>query len=180
MTIYPTRFMTQITIRMLAPEHARALNAITREAIDACPAAFTTDSEQIRSRTLGAMVQHLKELGKSSAFRLGAFAPDGELVGTVRLLPRKGSKLRHGADVLFLYVRPEWRRRGVGRQLMRELVIEARGIDGLRQLELAVSRDSTGAIMLYESLGFESTGVLKDQIRVGDRYHDLVAMWKVL
>ena len=165
---------------MLEPEHARALNAITREAIDDCPAAFTNDPEQVRQRTLGAMVQHLKELGNSSGFRLGAFAPDGELVGTVRLSPRSGSKLRHGADVLFLYVRPQWRRRGVGHQLMVELISAARRIDSLRQLELAVSRDSVGAISLYESLGFETTGLLKDQIRVDERYHDLIAMWKAL
>ncbi len=165
---------------MLGPEHAHALNAITREAIDDCPAAFTNDPEQVRQRTLAAMVQHLKDLGKSTGFRLGAFAPGGELVGTVRLLPRSGSKMRHGADVLFLYVRPQWRRRGVGRQLMDALLDAAGEIEGLRQLELAVSRESAGAIRLYESLGFETTGLLRDQIRVEERYHDLLAMWRAL
>ena len=165
---------------MLAPQHARALSALTREAIELCPTAFTTDTAQMRDLSLGAVVNHLRELEKSAGFRLGAFAPDGELVGTVRLNPRVGSKIRHGADVLLLYVQPQWRRRRVGQQLMQQLFSEARRIEGLRQLELAVSRDSKAAIRLYESTGFEATGVLKQQIRVGDRYHDLITMWKAL
>ena len=172
--------MTPTTVTTLTPQHARALNALTREAIRLSPAAFTTDFAQVRDRPLSAIVNHLIELEQSNGFRLGAFEPGGELVGTVRLNTRSGSKLDHGADVLFLYVQTAWRGRGIARQLMQELIVQARRIDGLRQLELAVSRDSGQAIRLYESLGFEATGVLRDQIRVDDRYHDLITMWKAL
>ena len=64
--------------------------------------------------------------------------------------------------------------------LMQALIDEARKIDGLQQLELSVSRDSTAAIRLYQKAGFEPTGVLKRQIRVGDDYHDLITMWMSL
>ena len=168
-----------VTIEKLEPKHARVLNRLTIDAIRDYPAAFTTDFSQVRHRPVGMLIDHLRELERTAGFRLGAF-DDADLVGTVRLIPRSGPKLAHCADVVFLYVRADRQREGIGRALLERLIVEAGRIDGLEQLELSVSSDSRAAMRLYEKMGFEATGVHRRQIRVGETYHDLIAMWRPL
>ena len=102
------------------------------------------------------------------------------MVGTVRLNPRAGPRINHGADILFLYVHPRNQNQGVGYQLMQTLIDRAKTIDNLQQLELSVSHDSRAALRLYQKLGFEETGRLKRQIRVGEVFYDLITMWRPL
>ncbi len=168
-----------VNIAILEPKHARELNRLTIDAIRDYPTAFTTDFTQVRHRPVGMLIDHLRELERTAGFRLGAFDA-ADLVGTVRLIPRSGPKLAHCADVVFLYVRGDRQREGIGRALLERLIAEARRIDGLEQLELSVSSDSHAALRLYEKMGFEATGVHRRQIKFGDSYHDLIAMWRPL
>ncbi|MDJ0777765.1 MAG: GNAT family N-acetyltransferase [Gammaproteobacteria bacterium] len=170
--------MTRIDV--LGPRDARALNRLTQRALREHPTAFTTDVAAVARRRDDEVAAHLRELRRGRGFRLGAFDDAGNLVGTVRLNPRSGSRLAHSADLIFLYVCAEAQNRGIGRALIQRAIELAREIDGLRQLELSVSSDSPAARHLYESLGFRATGVLKRQIRVDDDYHDLVPMWRSL
>ena len=164
-------------IDQLVPRDARALNRLTQRALREHPTAFTTDAAAVARRRDDEVAAHLRELQRGRGFRLGAFDESDNLVGTVRLNPRAGSRLAHSADLVFLYVCSEAQNRGIGRQLVVRAIELARNIAGLRQLELMVSSDSPIAHRLYESLGFRATGVLERQIRVGDEYHDLIPMW---
>jgi len=61
------------------------------------------------------------------------------------------------AELLTIAVRPDARRNGEGRDMLRKLLCEAisRGAD---RMFLEVAADNTPAILLYESLGFARTG----------------------
>jgi ribosomal protein S18 acetylase RimI-like enzyme len=73
------------------------------------------------------------------------------------------------------YVRPEYRRQGVGRALMEAVVAQARKV-GLRQIELSVTQANEPAVLLYESCGFERYGLERDAFRVGDAFYDVAHM----
>ena len=167
-------------IEVLGPRDAKALNRLTQRALREHPTAFTTDAAAVARRRDNEVAAHLRELRRGRGFRLGAFDDAGDLVGTVRLNPRSGSRLEHSADLIFLYVCAEAQNRGIGRALVGRAIELAREIQGLRQLELSVSSDSTIARRLYESFGFRATGVLRRQIRIGKDYYDLVPMWRSL
>ena len=166
-----------IKIAILTPDHATALNSLIQTALEDYPTAFTTDFSTTKNRSVQIVIDHLKDLENSAGFRLGAFDANGTLVGTVRLDPRPGPKRSHAADLMVLFVRIENQNQGIGRLLVETTIEMARKIDGLEQLELVVSQDAPAAIHLYEKLGFKSTGVLKRQIKIGNNYHDCVAMW---
>jgi ribosomal-protein-alanine acetyltransferase len=61
------------------------------------------------------------------------------------------------AEIMNLAVAPAWRRRGVGRDLLRQLIaaVAARGVESLF---LDVSTDNQAARALYGSLGFVPVG----------------------
>lgn len=169
-----------IVIETLTAQHAKALDNLIRTALQDFPTSFDTDFSQVENRPLQSVIDHLNEIGKSKGFRLGAFAENGELIGTVRVQPRRGRKRSHCADVMVMFVRSENQNQGIGRQLLEAAIAQAREIDGLKQLELSVSRDSPAALHLYEKVGFQSTGVLRRQIKVASDYHDYVTMWMPL
>jgi ribosomal-protein-alanine N-acetyltransferase len=58
------------------------------------------------------------------------------------------------ADVQRIAVRPDWRRRGVGRRLLRALLEEA-DQRGCREALLEVRADNAAAIAMYEQAGFD-------------------------
>lgn len=58
------------------------------------------------------------------------------------------------ADVQRIAVRPDWRRRGVGRRLLRALLHQAHQ-RGCQEALLEVRADNAAAIAMYEEAGFE-------------------------
>jgi ribosomal-protein-alanine N-acetyltransferase len=83
-----------------------------------------------------------------------------------RVVELAGEIIGHGvvstgageAHVLNVCVRPEYRCRGVGRQLLRYLLERSRAL-GMSEAFLEVRPSNTTAIRLYQSLGFEQVGV---------------------
>jgi aminoglycoside 6'-N-acetyltransferase len=94
---------------------------------------------------------------------------DGQIVGMVELLPR-GFTAEAGAARLpipsvdiGLSVAPKWRGRGVGTALMRAAEEWARE-HGASRIILDLAAANTGALHLYERLGYEVHGLLMDKV----------------
>ncbi len=82
---------------------------------------------------------------------------DNEFVGYIlyEFIRRKPLKTRYGCGLIHdLYVRPSWRRRGIGRRLLEE-ALERMKTKGTKCIELYVLSTYTPAIKLYEKLGFK-------------------------
>lgn len=84
---------------------------------------------------------------------------DGRLVARLSLSRDPHPASRHVAD-LGLMVEAGYRRRGIGRILLEEAEVWARGA-GIRKLELHVFPWNEPALRLYESFGFEREGYRK-------------------
>ena len=67
-------------------------------------------------------------------------------------------------EILTLGVAPAWRRRGVARGLVQDLVVRALAV-GAQRLLLEVAADNTAALALYTSLGFERQGIRRHYYR---------------
>jgi len=166
-----------INIVSLKSEHASALNELIKVGLGEFPSSFTTDLADIEDRSDQAVADHLQRLQTTDDFRLGAFDNSGTLVGTVRLIRQQNSKQIHTAEIVFLFVHREFQNQGIGQMLMKSAIERAKEISMLEHLHLSVSLDSEAAIRLYEKVGFVSTGIIKRQIKIGDKYHDLSTMW---
>jgi ribosomal-protein-alanine N-acetyltransferase len=111
------------------------------------------------------------ELAKPSSISLGAYAGEGdELVGYLII-----SRYVDAWHVMNIAVAPEWRRRGVAVALM-ERLFELTAGDDRRGYTLEVRVSNTGAIRLYERLGFKSRGIRRGYYT--DNREDALIMWR--
>ena len=67
-------------------------------------------------------------------------------------------------EILTLGVAPVWRRRGVARELLQDLIVRARS-GGAQRLLLEVAADNAAALALYASLGFARQGIRRHYYR---------------
>lgn len=74
----------------------------------------------------------------------------------------------YAADILYIYVDPEWRRRGLGEILLQGALHELYARPALEALFLEVRAENKPAIALYERLGFEKIDVRRGYYRNGD------------
>jgi RimJ/RimL family protein N-acetyltransferase len=106
-----------------------------------------------------------------------AEGPEG-IVGRLSIARDPHPASRHVADV-GLMVAAGFRRRGVGRALMRKAEDWARSV-GVCKIELHVFPYNTPAIALYERLGYEREGLRRGHYRRGGELVDAILMAKAL
>ena len=110
------------------------------------------------------------ELAKPSSISLGAFGDEGELVGYAII-----SRYVDAWHVMNIAVAPDWRRRGIASTLL-ERVFEVTASDERRGYTLEVRVSNTGAIRLYEQLGFHGRGIRRAYYT--DNREDALIMWR--
>jgi [ribosomal protein S18]-alanine N-acetyltransferase len=107
---------------------------------------------------------------KSSPRALGAFTEDGVLVGYAFV-----SRYVDAWHVMNVAVAHAYRRRGIAVALL-ERLFDVTGTDPRRGYTLEVRVSNTGAIALYERLGFEARGVRRGYYT--DNREDALIMWR--
>ena len=108
---------------------------------------------------------------KPDSFTLGACVDD-QLVGVVSF-EREGAtreKLRHKGLLFRMYVNSAFAGKGVGRQLIAELIDRVRALKNVEQINLTVIADNEKAIKLYTSFGFETFSIEERAIKWKGNY----------
>jgi len=164
-------------IERLSPRHAGAYRTLMLEAYAAHPDAFTSTAAEGENRPLSWWKARLSTEPAAKRLVLGAF-DGGELVGVVGLSFEHREKVRHKATLFGMYVRPQWRGRGLGRQLIQSVLAHARERAEIKVIQLTVTEGNAPAITLYESCGFVPFGVEPLAIAVGSEYMAKVHMWR--
>jgi ribosomal protein S18 acetylase RimI-like enzyme len=164
-----------VEIRRLArddPADAALYRDIRLEALRANPEAFGSTFETENAQTLDWFIDRL---GTSTV--LGVFR-DMKLVAIAGFGIQQGQKFAHKGSLWGMYVRPDSRRTGIGRQLVEAVIDLAR--QRVELIQLTVVRDNEQARRLYASLGFVDYGLEKNALKQDGRYYDEVLMAKTL
>lgn len=103
----------------------------------------------------------------------------GVVAGWCDILPKQHEGMTH-VGVLGMGVRMEFRRRGIGRELLALCLAHAREVCGLEKVELEVFAGNRGAIALYEQAGFVCEGKLLRARKLDGITDDIVLMAKFL
>lgn len=102
-----------------------------------------------------------------------------ELVGYITLVFGKGAKFKGNCHLVSTAVKPEERGQGIGSKLFEASEKFARD-RGARRVELEVFATNTGAIRLYERLGYEVEGRKRKAVANHKGSDDLILMAKFL
>lgn len=160
-------------MRRLGPDDAAQMHALRREALVANPFAFGSAPADDRFRTLEAATAALGPADDHAIY--GAFV-DERLVGMAGIMREARAKSRHMANIWGMYVAPDDRGRGVGRELLDAVVAHARGWPGVVMVELSATEAAEAALRMYVSAGFRAWGREPRSLYWEGRYVDQTFM----
>lgn len=156
-------------IRILTPADVKVYRALRLEALCEHPPAFGTPAEREERLTLEVMALRLQKSEETCI--LGAFLDD-ILAGIIRFSLFEEVNEKHRGFISGLYVKPDFRRRGLARALVTEVIGLARRTIGLRRIHLTVVTAQNAAIQLYKSLGFSIYGMESEAFSRKDKFYD--------
>jgi ribosomal protein S18 acetylase RimI-like enzyme len=158
-------------VRHLTADDAAAYQSLRLRALQESPIAFSSSYAQEAGRPKSEVAARLTPASDGSRCIFGAFAGE-QLVGNLTLVRLQGEKLLHCAELVGMYVAPEFRRRGFGRVLVDAALAHARSLPGMRQLRLTVNATNAAARSLYQTTGFDCFGVEPEAICVDGHYYN--------
>jgi RimJ/RimL family protein N-acetyltransferase len=161
---------TPVEIRFLSARDASAYSNLRLEALETEPEAFGSSPAEHRMLSIDDIATRISD-DPENKFVVGAFA-HGRLLGTAGFLRDKGLKERHKGQIWGVYITRDARGKGISREMLCLLLDRAIKIDGMEQIKLAVSNTQLSAGRLYRSLGFESFGLERKALKIGDKYVD--------
>lgn len=164
-------------IRTLTPADVEGYRLLRLAALYEQPPAFGTPVEKERKLSLEAVASRLQE--SEDTYLLGAFL-DYLLVGTIRFSLFEEANEKHRGFIAGLYVKPDFRRRGIARALVTEVLLRARRDSGLRRIHLTVVTTQKAAIQLYKSLGFCIYGTEREAFSKAGQFYDEYLMEMIL
>ena len=163
-------------IERLDASHALAYRELMLEAYDRHPQAFTSS---VRERATMPLSWWEARLTSKLDAVLGAFE-GGTLAGIVGLAFEPREKARHKATLFGMYVSADFRRHGLGHELVQAALTEAHSHPALKLIQLTVTAGNDAAFNLYQRCGFIQFGLEPLAVRVGEDYFDEIHMWREL
>jgi len=165
-----------IKTRLLTPDDAELYQKIRLEGLAINPEAFAeTPAEQqsLSNKDLTTILTAKETFPQR--FVLGAFLEE-ECAGLIGFSRDRRDKLKHRGSIWGTYVCPKMRGIGVGRTLIKDLLVRVKQFDGIESVLLSVGSISPEAEALYLSFGFACYGVEEKGLKLEDRTVDLKLM----
>ena len=164
-------------ITRLTPNHAESYRALMLEAYECHPDAFTSSLGERSILPLAWWQGRLAVQANANEIVFGALIQE-QLMGAVGISFDTRAKASHKSTIFGMYIPAQFRRQGVGRRLIEEVLRYATTRPATRITQLTVSAGNTPALRLYESAGFIQFGIEPFAVRIGTEYVSKIHMWR--
>jgi RimJ/RimL family protein N-acetyltransferase len=118
-------------------------------------------------------------LASDNSIMLIAVTPSGEVIGIAGFHGGRRKATRHAGGV-GISVLPEWRDKGLGTTIMKQMIDWAKQTGIIKRVELEVMAHNERAIHVYEKLGFKLEGRKSASLFKDGRYIDVYEMGLLL
>jgi L-amino acid N-acyltransferase YncA len=161
-----------VIVRTASPGDLEAITGIYNDAVLTTTATFDTET-----RTAPDQLAWFQSHG--GRFAILVAEADGMVVGWTSLSRWSDRPAYDDTAETSVYVRKDYRRRGIGR-LLEEAIIELAKDFRFHTLIARIAGESTGSLRLHESLGFVPVGTMKEVGRKFGRLLDVHVLQKML
>jgi ribosomal protein S18 acetylase RimI-like enzyme len=157
---------------ILLPKYSEKYRNIRLESLLLSPDSFGSTFEIENAREKLSFQKNIEDKAEDK-FVVGCFE-EKHLVGICGfyILP----EATNIGGLVQLYVKEEFRRKGIAKQLMIKVIEKAFSLDKVKKIQLGVLTENISVIKLYEDLGFKEYDFQKDVIMKNNKYLDLVLM----
>ena len=156
--------MTEFQLRPTTPTDAPAVLALYKATAAAPDSGLARAPDEMDL----AWAQGFMARATANGVSLGVWAGDA-LAGEIHTSRMGARQFDHNLMDLTVAVHPDWQGRGVGARLFQGLFVAAGAMSPkIERIELAVREGNTGAIRLYERMGFVLEGRHPGRVRLPD------------
>lgn len=103
-----------------------------------------------------------------------------QIVGMAGISYGTAPKNNHVVSIWGVYVKPAFRRQGIARSLMQQILKDMDYNPHILKVSLGAVITQIHAQRLYKSLGFEQTGLLKKEFLIDGNYYDELTFEKMI
>lgn len=154
-------------------EHADDFRTIRLDALKSHPTAFSADIEA--HKTLDYAQRIRENLGSAGAIYF-AYIGD-QIAGMTGVRRMYSSKTNHNAHIWGVYVKAEFRRRGLARSLM-DACLHWSKENEAAIVKLAIVIPNPGVYSFYKGYGFKPYGTEPKAVKIDGVYYDEILMFK--
>lgn len=162
-----------MVIRKLTKDDAEDYSQIRLESLYNSPDSFGTMYHEEAIKTIDDFRNRIPVDNNNCI--LGCYE-DKKLIGIVAFYQESRIKVRHKAYIRSMYVKQEYRGKGIGKLLLNELIERAKAINEIEILLLDVVTNNSSAKQLYLSFGFQIYGIEKMAYKFNEQYFDMESM----
>ena len=124
----------------------------------------TTISFEVKPLTEDEMRNRIESVLAHGPFLV--WEEDGEIAGYCYAHPWKERAAYHNTLETTVYLAPQYFRRGIGSQLMRELINQCR-VDNIKVLIACITANNEASVKMHEALGFKQVSYFS---QVGEKF----------
>lgn len=163
-----------LNIKRLLKEDLDSFFKLRLESLLNSPTAFLSSYKEEKS--LGTVLyENSFTQNKVNNLILGAFVDD-QLIGFVGVYQEEKEKTNHKANIWGMYVRPSYRKQGIGKALMDSILTHIKNNMDSQIIHISVEATNQSAKKLYESYGFKIWGIEPKAMKIKGEFYDELHM----
>ena len=164
--------MDKITIKKASFKDWKKYKEIRLDALQKDPESFGRAYEEEKDRSESKWKEKLNDKNRVTLLVLNG----DEAIGLLGIIFESSAKIAHIADIISVYLKKEYRGRGIASQLMNEAIKVIKARKRTKKIKLNVTTNQLSAVNLYKKFGFRIVGELKEEMKVNGKYYNSYVM----
>jgi RimJ/RimL family protein N-acetyltransferase len=161
-----------VTIKKLPEERWQEYRDLRLEALKEEPLAFSSSFEDEQSTP----EKIWRERIKNHQFVM----VDNQPVGLAGYFRNPHKKTNHVCEMFGVYLRKEYRGRGIGKRLVNAVLAEIQSLNGVKIIEVGVNPTQKTARNIYRKRGFKTVAHFRKWMYIDGKFYDALIMEKHL